>query len=211
MGQFSKTLVGHAPPRSKDSIIPPPPQEDALRPSRPPRGVRTPAVGASPPDLSQLPSGAPSWMKRARRLVVALESAIDQGVPEPHTTAAIERAWAAFELGGVSDAEIARVAHLCTRAHAALQERLRISAHEAYLDAAQVIHHGLPTALKKKTSLDQLVAVTKDLRRNPEVWSAVVEATAKILGWQARALEQAAHAIRVAIETHGVPSTPLSR
>lgn len=211
MGHFSKTLVGHASPRSKDSVIPPPPKEDGLRPSRPPRGVRTPAAGSIPPDLSQLPSGAPSWMKRARRLVVALENAIDHGEPEPHMIAAIERAWAAFELGGVSDAEVARVAHLCTRAHSALQERLRISAHEAYLDSAQVIHHGLPTSLKRKVTVDQLIDVTKGLRRNPEVWPAVVEASAKILGWQGRALEQAAHAIRVAIEAHGMPSTPLSR
>lgn len=205
MSKFSKTLLGYLPGplEDGDSVVPPPPSCDSLRPSRPPRGMRTPSVGVELPDFSQIPDGAPAWMKRARRLVLALEQAIESGGVDTTAVAAAERAFAAYELSGVSDPHIARVAHLAERAHRALHERLSSSLNDAYASCAQVVHQGLPSALKKKTDAGELIDVMKGLRAEADPWKAVVIATSRIFGWEQRAQEHAAQAIRAALDVAG--------
>src|SRR5262245_27350987 len=88
---------------------------------RPPVARRTPASTAlvkielAPPDPE-----APSWTRRAYRLALALHDALSEERIDESTRAAIERAFAAFELG-YTDAQIARVAHLVESARAAIR------------------------------------------------------------------------------------------
>jgi hypothetical protein len=208
MVDFRKTIVGYFNEQVRnqhfDSQLPPPPREDTLRPSRAPRGNRTPAPGAAVriPSHDPLPVEGAAWARRAGRLIAALEDALARGEIEPAQIAAIERAFYAYEMGGSSDMEIAKVAHVCERAHGALQRKMTGPIHEAYLACAHVLHAGLPSKLRKRVSEEDLLDVVKEMRRTVEPWTAVVAATSHILGWDLRWREHAAHAIRIALETH---------
>lgn len=197
MSKFNKTLGG-LPPRATDSVIPPPRSQDDLRPNRAPRGIRTPSLGQQLPEFERLPADAAPWMKRARRLVLALEHAIAGGDVELAEMAALERAWSAYELG-VSDDTIAKVAHLCERAHGAINQRLNGPARDAYASCAGVLHAGLPRGVRKTIEEDELVDVVRAMRSEPDPWPAVVDATAKILRWDALARQHAGQAIRAAL------------
>ena len=206
MTKFDRTLGGVAgavPSRSAHppSQIPPPLRQDEFRPSRAPKGQRTPPVGVELPDIGVLPIDAPSWMKRARRLVAALESTIHADEPALVEIAAIERAWSAFELGGVSDAQIVKVSHLCERAHSAIRERFKVSADDTYRSCADVLLAGLLREVQRHLELDEVVVIVRKMRAEADAWVAVVEATACLLKWDQRATSQAAHAIRVAIDS----------
>lgn len=139
-------------------------------------------------------------MKRARRLVLALEHAISGGDVEANEMAALERAWSAYELG-VTDPTIATVAHLCERAHSVLNQKLRGSVQEAYLACAGVLYSGLPRAVRKNIEEHEVVEIVSAMRSQPEPWPAVVDATAKILRWDEQARKHASEAIRVALAT----------
>src|SRR5258706_14649138 len=63
-----------------------------------------------------LPPVAPEWMRAARALADWLEARIQRGSVDAVEQAAIARAWAAWSIGGASEAHILRVAHLVGRA-----------------------------------------------------------------------------------------------
>lgn len=199
MNKFKQTLGGMPPSRRHDSLIPPPRSQDELRPSRPPKGLRTPSIGQLLPEVEELPSDAAPWMKRARRMVIAFERAIAGDDVSPGEIAALERAWGAYELGA-SDDVIARVAHLCERAHTAINQRLKGTAKEAYTSCAAVMYTGLPRSVRKLTSHDELLEIVKQLRGETDPWPAVIDATAKILRWDELARQHAGQAIRVALD-----------
>lgn len=198
MSKFNKTLGAFSPEGLADSVIPPPRSQDDLRPTRPPRGQRTPSLGQKIPDFEQLPEDAAPWMKRARRLVLALEHAISGGDLEPQELAALERAWSAYELGA-TDATIAAVAHLCQRAHSALNQRLKGSAQDAYSACAAVLYLGLPRSVRRQIEQDEVIEIVRVMRGEPDAWPAVVDATSKILRWDEQARQHAGQAIRVAL------------
>lgn len=198
MNKFTKTLGGFAPPGPSDSVIPPPRSQDDLRPTRPPRGQRTPSLGQKLPDFERLPEDAAPWMKRARRLVLALEHAISGGELEAQEMAALERAWSAYELG-VNDATIAMVAHLCERAHSALNQKLKGSAQDAYTACAAVLYSGLPRSVRKHIEQPEVIEIVRLMRSEPDPWPAVIDATSKILRWDEQARQHAGQAIRVAL------------
>lgn len=202
MSRFDKTLGGIQSRRRvlTDSVIPPPPKEDEFRPGPAPRGTRTPALQAQPPELEGLPDHAPGWMKRARRLSIALETAISGGQVDPVQLVALERAFAAYEMSGTDDETIVTVSHLCERAHTAIRERFRDGAQRAYEDCAQVLHAGLPRAVRRAVEVDDVVPVVREMRSEADPWVAVVNATSKLLGWDGRARAHAAQAIRAAID-----------
>ncbi len=209
MVEFKKTIVGYFNQQVKDphfdSQLPPPMKTDALRPSRPPRGVRTPSAGVQGikiPNQAPLPGDAPGWTRRAGRLIAALEDAIATGGSDSAQVAAIERAWYAFEMGGVSDKEISKVAHVCERAHSALQRKMNGPISDAYSACAHVLHAGLPTKLRRQIQEEDVLEIVKDLRRTVDPWTAVVVATSHLLGWDVHWREHAAHAIRTALEAH---------
>jgi hypothetical protein len=148
---------------------------------------------------SPLPDDAPGWMLRARRLSLALEDAIRGAGPASSLEACIERAWAAWELDGSSDKQIARVAQLMETAHLAIRETPGDRVEQAYHDIAQVVWAGLPRTVKARSRFDRVVQIVRELRHEADPWAAAVDATAKALGWSDAARAQAAHAIRVAI------------
>jgi hypothetical protein len=138
-------------------------------------------------------------MLRARRMSLALEEAIRSGQPNPTLEACIERAWAAWELDGSADKQIARVARLVEKAHSAIRETPAEKCDRAYVEIAQVIWAGLPRHVKARQEFAQIILVVRDLRGEADPWAAVVDATAKILGWSQAARAHSAHAVRVAI------------
>ena len=193
-------LVGHKSIGPKKSrTVPPPPGKAELSRTRPPRGRRTPATPREAPEYGPpLPANAPGWMRRARRVLGAMQQALEAGEISESTEAAIERAFAAFELG-LSDKQISRVAHLVERAHSAIRETSRAELESAYHDCAEVLHQGLPVHVQKKMSFDTVVDVVRRLRREADAWKAVVDGTAELLGWSEAATAHGAHAIRVAL------------
>lgn len=132
---------------------------------------------------------------------LALEEAIRSGHLNPTLEACIERAWAAWELDGSADKQIARVARLVEKAHSAIRETPAEKCDRAYIEIAQVIWAGLPRHVKSRQEFAQIILVVRDLRAEADPWAAVVDATAKILGWSQAARAHSAHAVRVAILT----------
>ncbi|HVU02693.1 MAG TPA: hypothetical protein VHE30_13120 [Polyangiaceae bacterium] len=187
-------------PPSSGAYVPPPAGPDELRRSRPPQGHRTPSATRSAPDFGPpLPENAPGWMLRARRMSLALEEAIRAGEPTPALEACIERAWASWELDGSQDKQIARIARLIDKAHTAIRETPAAKLETAYNECAQVLWAGLPRHVKSKQEFAQVLLIIRDLRAEADSWAAVVDATAKLLGWSQAARAHAAHAVRVAI------------
>jgi hypothetical protein len=189
-----------ASPPSSDAYVPPPPGNDELNRTRPPPGHRTPSATRQAPNFgSPMPENAPGWMLRARRMSLALEEAIRVGLPPPALEACIERAWAAWELDGSADKQIARIARLVEKAHIAIRETPAQKLETAYNECAQVLWAGLPRHVKAKQEFAQVHLIVRDLRSEADAWAAVVDATSRILGWANAARAHAAHSVRVAI------------
>jgi hypothetical protein len=148
------------------------------------------------------PTTTPDWMHAAQNLVNALQEMIQRGKVDPIEYAAVARAWAAWSLGGVTEAHILRVAHLVARAHAAIHEtpELENSAEKAYRAAAGVLHTALPAVIRDRMPLERLVFLVRQLYAEKDRWAAVVEGTAEILGWKHYGRVHAASVIRVVME-----------
>ncbi|HEX4336565.1 MAG TPA: hypothetical protein VH062_11665 [Polyangiaceae bacterium] len=193
----SSSMAGEPPMQHFD---PPPPGSEELRRTRPPEGKRTPShdgrlFGATP----ALPDDAPGWMQRARRMTLALEEAIRSGIATPNLEACIERAYAAWELDGVGDKRIARVAGLVEQARTAIRATAAQELERAYGECSQVLWAGLPRSVKARQDPAVIHQVVRGLRSEADAWAAVVDGTAKILGWCDAARGHSAHAVRVAI------------
>lgn len=151
-----------------------------------------------------VPPPAPDWMRAAQTLVNQLGALLAQ--PEaiaPEHEAAIARAWAAWSMGGVSEAQLLRVAHLVMRAHgalAALKEHDPEALHAAHVAAARVLQAGLPSALRDRMPFERTLLVVRQVHGTPDLWAAVVEGSAELLGWTHYAKIHAATVIRAAIE-----------
>jgi hypothetical protein len=146
--------------------------------------------------------GATSWTLKARALSSALDEALRSGDASAKTRGCIARAYAAWSLDGVTPPTVARVAHLARRAHEAIRGTSRAGLEAAYTDGARVLHLGLPSALRRRVSLEVAVDVIRNMRREADSWVAVVEATMLLVGWTDAARGRAAEAIRQALEEH---------
>jgi hypothetical protein len=144
----------------------------------------------------------PEWRRAATALAEWLDARIAQGSVEPVEQAAIARAWAAFCLGGVSEPQILRVAHIVQRAHTAIRESPRghLDLQAAFHAAAGVLHAGLPTSIKARMPLERVVYVVRRLREEADTWTAIVQGTTELLGWTDYARVHAATAIRAVLE-----------
>jgi hypothetical protein len=191
------SVAGHP---GEQYFDPPPPGSEELRRTRPIEGKRTPkaegrAFGATP----ALPENAPGWMLRARSMTLALEEAIRSGKATPNMEACIERAYAAWELGGAGDKRIARVARLVEQAHSAIRTTPAHDLERAFGECAMVMWAGLPRSVKSRQDPAVIAQVVRRLRGEADAWAAVVDATADILGWCDAARGHSAQAVRVAI------------
>ncbi|HVW24101.1 MAG TPA: hypothetical protein VHC69_01955 [Polyangiaceae bacterium] len=216
MSEFRKTLQQGTPdgatsePGEQPSTVggqgvgrdyePPPPGSQELKRTRPPEGKRTPKPGgrafAATPAL---PENAPGWMVRARSMTLALEEAIRAGKVTPNMEACIERAYAAWELGGAGDKRIARVARLVEQAHGAIRAAAAQDLERAYGACAMVLWAGLPRSVKARQEPAAIAQIVRRLRGEADGWAAVVDATAELLGWCDAARGHSAQAVRMAI------------
>lgn len=147
-----------------------------------------------------LPAGAPDWMRAARALSDALEASVARGNVSATELASIERAWAAWTLGGVTPRQVLKVAHLVRRAHTAIRETNRAELDLAYRDCAQVLYRGLPSAIRQGLPFERALLVVRQLREEADGWAAVVESTSELLGWKDYARMCAASMLRIVIE-----------
>ncbi|MGE0321286.1 MAG: hypothetical protein AB7K71_11305 [Polyangiaceae bacterium] len=180
-----------------------PPAANALDAAEPPPGRRTPARPLKAPDFGgDLPRNAPGWMRRARRMALALEAAIQAQSISDTTEACIERAWSAWELNGSSDAEIAHVSHIAQRAHTAIRNTPRAELAEAVNDCAEVLWNALPAHVLRSATFEQVVEVVRGMKAEADPWTAVLDATCSLLGWTDTSRAHAAQAIRIAVLDH---------
>ncbi len=149
-----------------------------------------------------LPPPAPEWARAANALIDWLRERVERGSLQGDEEAVIARTWAAFSLGGASEPQVLRVAHLVSRAHTAIRESHRAAGElqAAIRDCAGVLHSGMPSAVRERMPSERAVTVVRKLRSEADPWAAVVEGTSELLGWKDYARLHAASAIRAAIE-----------
>jgi hypothetical protein len=145
---------------------------------------------------------SPEWLRAASSLAAWLEERIERGEVDVVDQATIARAWAAFCLGGATEPQILRVAHMVQRAHAAIRESPR--GHQdlqaAFHAAAGVLHSALPGPIRERMPLERVVYVVRRLREEADGWTAIVQGTTELLGWTDYARVHAATAIRTVLE-----------
>jgi hypothetical protein len=154
-----------------------------------------------------LPADAPEWMRAARALSDWLEERIERRSVSHADQAAVARTWAAFCLGGSTESQILKVAHLVQRAHSAIRTTPR-GQHDlqaAYHGAAGVLHAALPTSVRARMPLERAVHVVRKLRDEADSWAAIVEGTSELLGWKDHGRTHAATVIRALLEHHKKP------
>ncbi|MEP7051174.1 MAG: hypothetical protein ABJB12_12520 [Pseudomonadota bacterium] len=149
-----------------------------------------------------LPPLAPDWMRAARALADWLEARIRNGSVGSVEQAAIARTWAAWSMGGTSEAHILRVAHLVGRAHTAIRDTSRQSQHlqAAYQACAGVLHTSMPTSIRERMPFERALFVVRELHQEADHWAAIVAGTAELLGWKDYGRVHAAALIRAVIE-----------
>lgn len=155
-----------------------------------------------------LPAHAPDWMHGARTLSRVLEEIVQRGDASPLEQAAIARMLATWNLGGLSESQVLRVAHLVSRAHRAIRETPRQEPEAAIRDCAGVIHVGLPSLLRERVPIERVQWVVRGLRHTPDPWAAVVEGTCELVGWKDLARWHAAALLRCLLE--GADSGPVT-
>jgi hypothetical protein len=149
-----------------------------------------------------LPPSAPDWMRAARAMADWLELRIKRGHVEQVEEAAIARTWAAFSLGGVTEAQIHKIARVVQRAHTAIREtprgasELEIAIHAC----AGVLYGGLPRPVRARMPLERVVATVRKLRGQADPWAAIVEGVADLAGWKDYARVHAASVVRAVVE-----------
>jgi hypothetical protein len=191
------TLVDLAPPSSDLAALATgknllPDERDQARNRRAPQGLR---------------ADAPEWMRAARALSDWLEERVERGAVTNADQAAVARTWAAFCLGGSTEPQILKVAHLVQRAHAAIRStpRGQNDIQAAYHAAAGVLHAALPTGVRERMPLERAVHVVRKLREEADPWGAIVEGTSELLGWKDHARTHAAALIRALLEQQRKP------
>lgn len=146
------------------------------------------------------PPGAPEWLQAAQALSQALGQLIARGSAGTVEQAAVARAWAAWCLGGASEAHVLKVAHVVGRAHAAIRQSQRTDISSAITACASVLHSNLPSVIRERMPFARIVLLVRALRDQADAWAAVVEGSAELLGWKDYALGHAASVIRAVIE-----------
>src|SRR5450432_4006106 len=131
-----------------------------------------------------LPPVAPEWMRAARALADWLEARIKAGSVDAVEQAAIARTWAAWSIGGASEAHILRVAHLVGRAHSAIRgtPRQAQELQAAFQACAGVLHSSLPVVLRERMPFERALYVVRRLNSEADHWAAIVDGTAELLG-----------------------------
>jgi hypothetical protein len=149
-----------------------------------------------------LPPSAPEWMRAARALADWLELRISRGCVDATEEAAIARTWAAFSLGGITELELVKIAHVVRRAYTAIRESPRGAQdlQSAIYACAGVLHAGLPRSVRERMPLERVVFTVRRLREQADPWTALVDGTADLAGWRDYARIHAASVLRALVE-----------
>lgn len=148
------------------------------------------------------PPAAPDWVRAAHSMIDWLNVRVERGTIDELDQAMLARAWTAFALGGTTEPQIRKVAHVVSRAHTAIRETPRgeRELQAALVDCARVMHAGLPLAIKGRMPLERAIQVVRLLRGEADPWAAVVAGTSELLGWTDYARAHAAAVIRAVVE-----------
>jgi hypothetical protein len=103
--------------------------------------------------------------------------------PGQKVLAAVERAYGVFFLDDIPEQDLARIAHLCERAHEAIRKVKAADLETGFKDCAKVLYQGLPGYVRRRVSHDDVVNVTRGLRAEGIRLRAVALATVDLLGW----------------------------
>lgn len=203
-GRGSSPPIAADPSQAQVAFAPDPSRLSELH-DHPGARVSIPSTAKAPSSQQvrdSLPVGAPDWMRAARVLSRALEAMIGAGSASPLEQAAVARMHATWNLGGVTENQLLRVAHLVSRAHRAIRETSRpdAQAEDAIRDCAGVLHAGLPSALRTRVPLERVVLVVRGMRQTSDPWAALVEATCELVGWTDLARWHAAALLRSLLE-----------
>jgi len=179
--------------------------------SRAPKPTRTLAFGTreeateSEPRTKTPTSPPEAWRSHAEDLGRAISQALARTSDDPATVAAIERAYAAFSLGGSTLEAIQPVAHLVGRAYEALHEPPVAPTPAALRACAHVLYNGLPRRVREQTTFVKIEKVVLGLSTETEAFPATVRATADLLGWTATGTNHMAQVVRLALATKAEP------
>ena len=69
-----------------------------------------------------------------------------------------------------------------------------------WMEKSRVLQAGLPSALRDRMPFERTLLVVRQVHGTPDLWAAVVEGSAELLGWTHYAKIHAATVIRAAIE-----------
>lgn len=181
-----------------------PPNEELLELARyqpPDSGGAESMRGRAPAmPLPPMTGDAPEWIRAARAMVNAFEACIQRGEADAFERAAIERAWYAYTMGGVSPRQVMRVVRLVGHAHNALSRTTPDRLHVAIEDCALLIYNGLPSIVRSTVPYDRVRRVVHQLSQQPNAWVAIVEGSVELLGWKDAAQAHAASILRSIID-----------
>ena len=180
-----------------------PPSEDLLELARyesPDSGSESRRARSATMPLAAMEGAAPEWMRAAKAMANAFEACIERGEADAFERAAIERAWYAYTMGGVSPRQVMRVVRLVGHAQSALArtppERLR----QAVEDCSVLIYNGLPSIVRSTVPFDRVRRVVHSLGEQPNAWVGIVEGSVELLGWKDAAQAHAASILRSIID-----------
>lgn len=180
-----------------------PPSEDLLALARydsPESGSESRRARSATVPLADMDGAAPEWMRAAKAMTNAFEACIERGEADPFERAAIERAWYAYTMGGVSPRQVMRVVRLVGHAQSALAntppERLR----QAVEDCSVLIYNGLPSIVRSTVPFDRVRRIVNSLSEQSNAWVGIVEGSVELLGWKDAAQAHAASILRSIID-----------
>ena len=150
--------------------------------------------------LAAMQGDAPEWMRAARAMSNAFDACIQRGEADAFERAAIERAWYAYTMGGVSPRQVMRVVRLVGHAHGAIAKTPPDRLHMAIEDCALLIYNGLPSIVRSTVPYDRVRRVVHYLSQQPNAWVAIVEGSVELLGWKDAAQSHAASILRSIID-----------
>jgi hypothetical protein len=153
-----------------------------------------------PPPLPEMGPGAPDWMRAARAMADSFERCIQRGTVDPTEQAAIERAWMAWTMGGITPRHVLRVIKLVSHAHRAVVTSPPSRVAAVIEDCATLVYNGLPSSVRSNVPYDRVRGVVWKLSQTGDPWIAIVESTVELLGWKDYAQSHAASILRAIID-----------
>lgn len=154
----------------------------STRPSARPSS-RAPSSGGPWRTVRSEAPGRIDWLAKGRAVASAIETALQTPDPGPNLIAGIERAYSALFLDDTEERDIARVAHVCERAHDAVHRVSPADFENALHDCASALQTCLPGRVRRRVSHDDAVRVVRGMRKESIQLRAVTQATMELLGW----------------------------